>query len=274
MKRKVAIAGFGAIGKVLARRLTDGSMPDISERFELTLIGARDARKTAAEVEAVLGRAVPVVTSIELAGKADILLECVPTAAFRSVVEPALAAGMTVITVSGAALLDNMDLREVAAKGGGQMILATGAIAGLDALRAASLGTIHSVKMVTRKPPKSLATAKQVVEDGRDLYKLTAPELLFKGTAREGARRFPANVNVAAAIALASAGPDRTELEIWTDPSVERNTHRVIVEADTARIEVAIANVPSEENPGTGKITALSMLAALERLGSPLVFGT
>ena len=63
-------------------------------------------------------------------------------------------------------------------------------------------------------------------------------------------------------------------LEIWTDPAVERNTHRVIVEADTARIEVAIANVPSDENPGTGRITALSMLAALERLGAPLVIGT
>ena len=80
--------------------------------------------------------------------------------------------------------------------------------------------------------------------------------------------------HAAAAIALAGAGPDRTELEIWTDPAVERNTHRVVVEADTARIEVAIANVPSDENPGTGRITALSMLAALDRLSNPLVVGT
>lgn len=269
MKRKVAIAGFGAIGKELARRLTDGSMP----AFELAVIGARDPARTKADVAMVLDHPVEVVPSTALAGKASILLECVPTAAFRGVVEPALAAGMTVVTVSGAALLDNMDLEQVAAKGGGQLILATGAIVGLDAIRAARFGHIESVKMVTRKPPKSLATAKQVVEDGKDLFKLTAPELLFKGTAREGARRFPANVNVAAAIALAGAGPDRTELEIWTDPAVERNTHRVVVEADTARIEVAIANVPSE-NPGTGRITALSMLAALDRLAAPMVFGT
>ncbi len=268
--RKVAIAGFGAIGKVLARRLIDGGMPG----FELAVIGARDPARTRAAVEATLKRAVPVVASTEIAGKADVLLECVPTPAFRSVVEPALLAGMTVITVSGAALLDHMDLADVARKGGGQLILATGAIVGLDAIRAARLGRIDSVRMVTRKPPKSLATAKQVVEDGKDLMALTEPECLFKGTAREGARRFPANVNVAAAIALAGAGPDHTMLEIWTDPAVERNTHRVIVEADTARIEVAIANVPSDENPGTGRITALSMLAALERLGAPLVIGT
>ncbi len=268
--RKVAIAGFGAIGKVLARRLIDGGMPG----FELAVIGARDPVRTRVAVEATLKRAVPVVVSTEIAGKADVLLECVPTPAFRSVVEPALLAGMTVITVSGAALLDHMDLADVARKGGGQLILATGAIVGLDAIRAARLGRIDSVRMVTRKPPKSLATAKQVVEDGKDLMALTAPECLFKGTAREGARRFPANVNVAAAIALAGAGPDHTMLEIWTDPAVERNTHRVIIEADTARIEVAIANVPSDENPGTGRITALSMLAALERLGAPLVIGT
>ena len=267
--KKVAIAGFGAIGKELARRLTDGSMPD----FELSVIGARDPAKTKAEADKLLPRAVSVVASTDLAGKADILLECVPTPAFRSVVEPALASGMTVITVSGAALLDNMDLELVARKGGSQLILATGAIVGLDAIRAAGFGKIESGKMITRKPPKSLATAKQVVEDGKDLFALTEPELLFKGTAREGARRFPANVNVAAAIALAGAGPDRTELEIWTDPAVERNTHRVVIEADTARIEVAIANVPSE-NPGTGRITALSMLAALDRLANPMVFGT
>jgi len=267
--KRVAIAGFGAIGKALARRLSAGFAG-----FELAAIGARDPKRTAAIVERTLGKSVPVVLSTELAGKADVLLECVPTDAFRRVVEPALGAGMTVITVSGAALLEHMDLETVAREAGGRLILATGAIAGLDALRAARLGRIDSVRMVTRKPPASLASAKQVVADKKDLTKLTAPECLFKGTAREGARRFPANVNVAAAVALAGAGPDRTELEIWTDPAVERNTHRVVVEADTARIEVAIANVPSEDTPGTGRITALSMLAALERLDSTLVVGT
>ena len=269
MTTKVAVAGYGAIGKVLARRLVDGIAG-----FELSAIGARDPARTRAMVDETLRRPVPVVPSAELAGKADVLLECVPTPAFRSVVEPALKAGMTVISVSGAALLDNMDLVEVARAGKGRIILATGAIVGLDAIRAARVGRIDSVTMVTRKPPKSLATAKDVVERKKDLYKLQEPELLFKGTAREGARRFPANVNVAVAIALAGAGPDRTMLEIWTDPAVERNTHRVIVEADTARIEVAIANVPSDENPGTGRITALSMIAALERLESPLVVGS
>lgn len=266
---KVAIAGFGAIGKVLAKRLVDG-LPG----FELAVIGARDPVKTSREVAALLGRKVPVVPATQLAGRAEILLEAVPTAAFRAVVEPALASGMSVITVSGAALLDNMDLGDIAARHGGRLVLASGAIVGLDAIKALALGRIESVRMITRKPPKSLATAKQVVEQGIDVMSLNEPLRLFEGSARDAARNFPANVNVAAAVALAGIGPDRTRIEIWADPGIERNTHVVTVEADVARIEVSIANVPSPGNPGTGRITAPSMLAAMIGLVSPMTVGT
>ncbi len=97
---------------------------------------------------------------------------------------------------------------------------------------------------------------------------------MFKGTAREGARGFPANVNVAAALGMAGIGPDETTLEIWADPALERNTHTIEVEADSARLHMTIENVPSDENPGTGKITALSVIATLRGLVAPLRVGT
>ena len=97
---------------------------------------------------------------------------------------------------------------------------------------------------------------------------------MFDGSARDGARGFPANVNVAAALALAGIGPDRTRLQIWADPTLERNTHTIKVDADSARFEMTIENVPSVEKPGTGRITALSMIAALEGLTSPLRIGS
>jgi aspartate dehydrogenase len=98
--------------------------------------------------------------------------------------------------------------------------------------------------------------------------------MVFVGSARDGARGFPANVNVAAALSLAGIGAERTRLEIWADPGVSRNTHRIVVEADSARFEMTIENVPSEANPRTGKITALSVLAALRALTATLKVGS
>ena len=128
--------------------------------------------------------------------------------------------------------------------------------------------------MVTRKPPNGLAGAPHLVENGISVEGLNAPKKVFDGTAREGARGFPANVNVAAALSLAGVGPDETRLEIWADPTVDRNTHRIQVESDTARFTLEIATVPSEENPRTGKITAPSVIAALRGLTSTLKVGT
>jgi aspartate dehydrogenase len=96
---------------------------------------------------------------------------------------------------------------------------------------------------------------------------------VFDGSAREGARGFPANVNVAAALSLAGIGPDRTQLEIWADPNVIRNTHTISVDADTARFTMTIENIPSE-NPRTGKSVAPSTVAALRALVSELKVGT
>ena len=97
---------------------------------------------------------------------------------------------------------------------------------------------------------------------------------VFEGNARDGARGFPANVNVAAALSLAGIGPDRTRLEIWADPGLERNLHRIVVEANSAGFEMQIENVPSEDNPRTGKLTPLSVIVALQSLTATLRVGS
>jgi aspartate dehydrogenase len=127
--------------------------------------------------------------------------------------------------------------------------------------------------MITRKPPQGLEGAPLLRERGITLAGLKEPLKVFDGTAREGARGFPANVNVAAALSLAGVGPDRTRLEVWADPGIERNTHRIEVDADTARFSMMIENIPSE-NPRTGRIVALSTVAALRGLVSELKVGT
>jgi aspartate dehydrogenase len=128
--------------------------------------------------------------------------------------------------------------------------------------------------MVTRKPPRGLEGAPYLVRNNISVESLSAPLKVFEGSAREGARGFPANVNVAAALSLAGIGADRTTLEIWADPGLTRNMHRIEVDADSARFAMSIENVPSEENPRTGRITALSVVAALRGLTSTLRVGT
>jgi aspartate dehydrogenase len=136
------------------------------------------------------------------------------------------------------------------------------------------VGTITRVTMITRKPPNGLDGAPYLVERGISLKGLNEPKRVFQGNATEGAKGFPANVNVAAALGLAGIGPDRTTLEIWADPTVERNTHTIEVEGDTARLTLKIENVPSEENPRTGKIVAPSVIACLRGMTAPLRVGT
>lgn len=265
---RVALGGLGAIGLPVARRLAAG-LPGLA----LAAVAARDRARAEARLAAA-GIAVPVVPLAELAERADIVVESLPAALFRAIAEPAIAAGRIFMPLSAGALLEHMDLVAEAERNGARIIVPTGALLGLDAVRAAALGEIRSVRLVTRKPPGGLEGAPYLVERGINLAGLDRPLKLFDGTARDGARGFPANVNVAAALALAGIGPDRTRLEIWADPALDRNTHRIEIDADSARFSLAIENVPSTENPRTGRITALSVIACLNGLVAPLRVGS
>ena len=265
---RVAVGGLGVIGGEVARRLDQG-IPGL----RLAAVAARDGDKAQRRM-AAFRKAVPVVSLDELAGDADVVVECVPAGMFTEVAEPAVRAGRIFLPVSVGALLDSPGLIDLARETGARIIVPTGALLGLDAVRAAAEGDIGSVRMVTRKPPAALAGAPYLEDHGISLEGLTRPLKVFEGSARDGARGFPANVNVAAALSLAGIGPDLTQLEIWADPGVTRNTHDIEVEADSARFRMTIENVPTEENPGTGRITALSVIAALRGLVDPLKVGS
>jgi aspartate dehydrogenase len=268
MAQRVAIAGFGAIGRAVAGHLDRG--------IDGLTLAAVSARATARAEAAMAGfaRRVPVLPLPRLGEVADIVVECAPAALLREIAEPAVAHGRLVVVLSCGALIDNFDLVELARRHGGRILVPSGALLGLDAVVAAAEGGISRVHMVTRKPPLGLAGAPYLEANAIDLAGLSEPKRVFDGTARDAARGFPANVNVAAALALAGIGPDRTTIEIWADPMVTRNIHRIEVEADAARFTMQIENVPSAENPRTGRLTALSVVAALKKLSAPLAIGT
>ena len=267
-KLKVAIGGFGAIGQKLAQALEKGI-----EGLSLAAVSANDKERARAAV-AHYGTTVRVADLHELAELADIVVECCPAALFAEVAEPAIEWGRIFVPCSVGALLDHMHLVDRARETGARIIAPTGALLGLDAVRAAAEGVIHDLRIVTNKPPGGLAGAPHIVANNIDLDAIREPTLVFSGTARDAIKGFPANVNVAVALSLAGLGPDRTMIEIWADPTVTRNTHRIVCDADSARFEMKIENIPSAENPRTGLITALSVIACLRGLVSPLRVGT
>lgn len=264
----VGIGGLGAIGLHLARALDAGV-----EGLRLAAVAARDQGK--ARDNLARFRAAPALVDLPaLAEHADIVVEAAPAAVFEAVATAAIERGRIFVPSSVGALLPRMHLIERARATGARIVVPTGALLGLDAVRAAAEGEVASVTIETRKPPRGLAGAPHLERHGIDVLAIATPTRVFAGNAFDAAQGFPANVNVAAALALAGIGPSRTTVEIWADPGVIRNTHTIRVEAAAARLTMTIENVPSEENPRTGRITPLSILACLRGLTSTLKVGS
>src|SRR3984893_18171261 len=264
---KVGLGGLRAVGLEVARRIEAG-IPGLV----LTAVSVRDQDKARRNLPQVGGR-IPVVAAEALAETCDLVVECLPPAMFRSVALSVIDRGKLFMPLSVGQLLDNWDLVALAKETGARILVPTGGLIGRDAVRAAAEAPIHSVTMITRKPPNGLDGAPYLVERGISLKGLNTARKVFDGTAGRGGPGVPQNVNVAAALCLAGIGPEKTRLEISADPALDRNTHRIEVDADTARFAMSIENVPSE-NPRTGRIVALSTVAALRGLVSELKVGT
>jgi aspartate dehydrogenase len=264
---RVAVVGLGPIGIKVVEALDRGI-----EGMVLAAVSVQNPEKHRDRLARLATP--PAILPIEaLCDVADMVIECAPSKLVRSIVAPFVASGKIAVVLSAGALLDHEDLIELAKQNGGQIVVPTGALIGLDAVTAAAVGTIHSVRMVTRKPVRGLAGAPYIVENNIDIERITEPLKIFEGTAREAAKGFPANLNVAVALSLAGIGPDRTKLEIWADPALTRNMHRIEVESDSASFSMSIENIPSE-NPKTGRITALSVIAYLRKQRASLRVGT
>ena len=266
---RLGLGGLGGIGMAVARKIDAGEIEGIT----LTAVSARDTAK-ARERVAAFRRPPEIVPLGALADHSDVILEAVPARHFAEIAGPAIARGRIFVPLSVGQLLSHMHLIEEAKRTGARIIVPTGALLGLDAVRAVAEGAVESVTIITRKPPNGLVGAPHLTKHAISLDGLTAPMRVFSGSAREAIAGFPANVNVAVALSLAGIGPDRTTIEIWADPTVTRNTHTIEVKSEASDFTMTIANVPSDENPATGKVTALSAIATLRRLTATLVVGT
>jgi len=265
---RVAIAGLGAIGSKVASGL-DAGIPGL----ELVAVAAGDLPAA----EALLGgfaKEVPILELSDLAEAADIVVECLPPDVFAEVAEPVLSAGKTLVAASAGAVLKNEALVALARENGGKIIVPSGALAGLDGLRAAGEAGIESVRLVTRKPVTSFAERVTVGGETIELAGLAAPRCLFSGRVREAVAAFPVNVNVAASVAFAGIGPDETRIEVWADPQARHNRHTLFVTSLAGSFTVEVENFPDPANPKSSSLTAYSILACLRRLAAPFSVGS
>ncbi len=244
---------------------------------------SRSVRETLAEsgvaheTVAILSRQVPGDPTADgidrlLASAPDIVVECAGHGAVIDHGERILLAGVPLMIVSIGALADGdlyERLRAAAERGGSRILLAAGAMAGIDGLAAARLGGLRRVRYVGRKPPR--AWRGTAAETLIDLERLSAPHTFYRGSAREAALSYPKNSNVAATIALAGIGFDRTEVELVADPSLEQNVHELMFEGGDGRFDISIRGAPSRDNPKTSALTAHSIARLLGGIVSPIV---
>lgn len=256
----IAMIGCGAIGAGVMALLKND--PDI--RFD-TVIVHRERLDAARRVVSSLVPEAAVVSRLDDQDmRPDLLIECAGHQAIEEHIFAALERGIPCLVVSVGALSEPgmaMRLEAAAKKGKTQVQLLSGAIGAIDALSAARIGGLDSVVYTGCKPP--LAWKNTSAEALLDLDALDAATVIFEGSARDAARLYPKNANVAATLSLAGLGFDRTQVRLLADPAVTENVHHVVAKGAFGEFELTMRGKPMATNPKTSALTVFSVVRAL-----------
>lgn len=254
---KIGLIGTGAIASFVRAELAE-----TGHSVEAVLVRPARVREAANYVGAVADFPVGL----------DVVIDCAGHQALAAYGPDILARGTDLVTVSLGALADAtlaQTLERAARESGARLHLASGAIGALDCLQAARIGTLEAVTYVGRKPPQGWrgSPAEQVVDlDAMPTDAVTH----FQGSAREAALAYPKNANVAAAVALAGAGFDATQVQLIADATVTQNIHEIEAKGSFGSFQFRIAGKALPDNPRSSALAAMSVVAKLQQLSAPV----
>ncbi len=270
-KKKIGIIGCGTIGSGLACFIA----AELSHCAELAWLCDFHPEKSEAVRKSVArGRKSPAVVSLPaLIRKSDLVIESASASVAGMVARRGLEAGKQVLIMSAGGLEDFLKTK-IPSRGTGKLWVPSGAVGGIDAVLAAQESGIRKIRLITRKPPAGLQGAPYFQKHPFPVLSGREEKCVFRGMARAAVRAFPKNVNVAAVVALAGAGFEKTKVEVWTSRSYRKNVHEVHIEAGSGSMQYITANVPSPENPKTSAQAIYSARALLRKILSPVRVGT
>ena len=275
MKKRIGLLGCGSMGKYVIDAFEAGKVPNA----EIVVVCVRTMQSKG--VDRVKEAGITLVTDpAELLNyNLDLVAECASQEAVIANGEKLLRAGISFIPMSLGALVDAELLeafKKAAEESGSMFIVPSGGIGALDALQGAMMAGegLTSVHMTTRKPPRAWKKIPYVEAMNLDLDNLKEPALIYDGPSRDCVRELPQNINIAAALSLATLGFDRTRITIYADPGVIYNTHTIETEGPTGKITVTFANEPVPENPKTAFQACASLVATIKRFSESYRVGT
>ncbi|MEM3794081.1 MAG: aspartate dehydrogenase [Candidatus Bathyarchaeia archaeon] len=272
----IGIIGCGAIGEILAGALDKGLVGNAV----LRALFDRNLAKAKALAESLEKRPFVASSFEEFLGQKalELVVEAASQLAVRDYGIRILEAGKDLMIMSVGALVDEglfQALRAIAEGKGRKIYIPSGAIGGLDALKAAVLRRLDEVTLTVRKPPEALRDASGSLKClGFDLESIRTPTIVFEGPASEACRLFPSNVNVAAALSLASLGTERTKVQVMVDPSLKENVHKIFVKGEFGEFLFEAHNIPSPQKASTSYLAALSAIATLKKITETIIIGT
>jgi aspartate dehydrogenase len=269
-KIRVGILGCGAIGSRIAKSIktqcSDHAV--VSALFDINPAKALNLQKYIPQKNVVKK------SYQELLAGSDLVIEAVNAPDTHQLVRSAILAKKDVLVMSVGKFIEGESIFKLAQKQGVRVLIPSGAIAGIDAIKAASLQRIDHVTLTTRKPIYGFADNAYVQERRINLSQIKKETVLFDGNVREAVKCFPQNINVAATIALASKAKDKMRIRIATSPEFKVNSHEIEVRGEFGRLVTKTENVVCPDNPKTSYLAVLSAVRTLKEYFQGVKIGT